>query len=321
MTATEPRIDITRLERVRRTGTKIIARCPACQAAGNDRAGEHLAILPSGKFACAAFPGDGEHRREIFALVGIVSERKPDTERDRRWRMARDEEKRQATAKSKLVETAKSTRDLIIARHRWNAADAWHDSPQTIDEPLVELDPRHFISSLFVQDAVIWTGEVFHSGTRHADHWRTAASWEEASSVGPMISPAIWKPGTISRSGDEVLSSPYVVLDFDGLDGISPTTSAEIHRHVSDSMALVRWIREGLQWKLAAIVWTGSKSIHAWFENPGNAALQSLRDAASVLGVDAGLVGRPEHPCRLPGHPHAKTGKPSRVLWLQNPKS
>jgi hypothetical protein len=317
MTATEPHLDITRLGKVRKLGAKIIARCPACHAAGNDRAGEHLVILPSGKFACAAFPGDGEHRREIFALVGIVSERRPDTERDRRWRMARDEEKRQATAKSKLVETAKSTRDRIIERHRWNAADVWHDSPQTIDGPLVELDPRHFISSLFSEDAVIWTGEVFHSGTRHADTWRTAASWQEASSAGPMISPAIWKPGTISRSADNVLLSPYVVLDFDGLDGISPTTPAEIHRHVSDSMALVRWIREGLQWKLAAIVWTGSKSIHAWFKNPGNAALQSLKDAASVLGVDAGLIGRSEHPCRLPGHPHAKTGKSSRVLWLQ----
>jgi len=134
-----------------------------------------------------------------------------------------------------------------------------------------------------------------------------------------MISPAIWKQGTVSRTAENVANSPFTVLDFDGFDGIAPTTPAEIHRHVSDSMALVRWIREGLQWKLVAIVWTGSKSIHAWFENPGNPALQSLRDAAPALGVDPGLIGRAEHPCRLPGQRHAKTGGMSRVLWLQSP--
>jgi hypothetical protein len=43
--------------------------------------------------------------------------------------------------------------------------------------------------------------------------------------------------------------------------------------------------------------------------------LQSLHDAAA-LGIDAGLVGRPEHACRLPGQRHEKTGNMSRVLWL-----
>jgi len=180
MTATEPRIDITRLEKVRRTGSKLTARCPACHAVGNDRTGDHFFLnTADGKFGCTV-GRDAEHRREIFALVGIRGERKPDPERDRRWRMERDEEKRQATAKASLIETAKSKRDRIIARHRWNAADVWDNSPQRIDAPLVELDPRHFIASLFPQDAIIWTGEVFHSGARHADHWRTVASWREA---------------------------------------------------------------------------------------------------------------------------------------------
>jgi hypothetical protein len=82
---------------------------------------------------------------------------------------------------------------------------------------------------------------------------------------------------------------------------------------------LVRWIREGLRWQLAAIVWTGSKSIHAWMHTPPAAVLQSLRDTSAALGIDAGLIGRPEHPCRLSGQRHAKTGGMSRVLWLQNP--
>lgn len=321
MAVTESRIDTDRLEKVKRTGTKLTARCPACSAAGNDRAGEHFFLnTADGKFGCGVFPGDTEHRREIFRLIGIIGERKPDPERDRRWRMERDEEKRRESANASLVETAKSKRDPIIARHWWDAADVCDNSPQRIDGPLVELDPRHFIVSLFPQDETIWTGEVFHSGVRHADHWRTVASWQNAPSVGPMISPATWKPGTVSRTAENVVTSPFTILDFDGFDGIAPRTPSEIHRHVSDSMAVVRWIREKLEWHLAAIIWTGGKSLHAWFHTPPPHVLQSLKVTATALGIDAGLIGRPEHPCRLPGQRHAKTGQWSRVLWLQNPQ-
>jgi hypothetical protein len=135
-----------------------------------------------------------------------------------------------------------------------------------------------------------------------------------------MTTPAVWKPGTVSRIGENVQSSPYVVCDFDGFDDRKPETKDEINRHFHDSLALIRWLREGLRWELAAMVWTGSKSIHAWFRTPPPAAIQSLRNTAAALGIDAGLVGHPEHPCRLPGQIHAKTGRVSQVLWLQNPE-
>jgi hypothetical protein len=67
------------------------------------------------------------------------------------------------------------------------------------------------------------------------------------------------------------------------------------------------------------IVWTGSKSIHAWFHSPPTGVLQSLKNNACALGIDPGLIGRPEHPCRLLGQRHSKTGGMSRVLWLQAP--
>ncbi|MCP5532271.1 MAG: hypothetical protein H7A49_03515 [Akkermansiaceae bacterium] len=170
---------------------------------------------------------------------------------------------------------------------------------------------------------MVWTGEVYHSGTRHGSHWRTAGEWQGAreSEVGPMVSPAIWMPGTVSRTGDNVLATPYTVLDFDGFDGVKPSTPAEIKVHVAASFALVRWLREGLQWKLAAIVHSGNKSIHAWFHTPPPEVLKSLHGVAEQFGVDAGLIGRGEHPCRLPGQVHSKSGNVSRVLWLQEPIS
>lgn len=321
MTNADSYLDVTRLEKVRRTGSKIIARCPACHALGNDRSGEHLAILPSGKFACAALPGDAAHRREIFKLVGVVGKRKPDPERDRRWRMERDEAKFRELARTKLIATAKAKRDRIIARWEWDSGALWENSPQRIDQPLTELDPYHFLQSLFPQDAVLWTGEVHESGQDgiHASRWKTVAEWQAAERVAPMTTPAIWKPGTTSRAAENVMASPYVVLDFDGLDGRKPKTPEEIQAHLRTSLAMIRWIREGLHWELAAILFTGSVSFHAWFVSPPQDVLQSLKDTAAALGMDAGLIGHPEHPCRLPGQRHAKTGGVSRVLWLQLP--
>jgi len=46
------------------------AQCPACAAEGNDGKGEHLMVFKNGKFGCAVYQGDTEHRKKIFRLVG-----------------------------------------------------------------------------------------------------------------------------------------------------------------------------------------------------------------------------------------------------------
>jgi hypothetical protein len=301
-------LDLGRLEKVRQMGGKILARCPACADEGHDRRGDHLVILPDGKFGCAAMPGDAEHRRRIFALAGIPCERERDPEEDRRWREQRARDCAREKQRAKLVNAAKTNRDAIIVRYAWEPADVWESSPQRIDCELVEFDPRHFIASLFASTDIVWTGEVHQSGsTAHASRWRTAKDWKEAGEdeqTGPMVSPATWHSETCSRAGGNVAGAPFVVLDFDGLD-------------VPSALAIVRWLREGLGWQLAAILWTGNKSLHAWFITPAPDVLESLRVTALALGLDAGLIGRPEHPCRLPGVVHEKSGKRSRVLWLQ----
>lgn len=66
-------LDLSKLENVRQVGGKLTARCPACHEAGGDRGGHHLACWPeSGKFACAARPGDKPHRQRIWQLAGLA---------------------------------------------------------------------------------------------------------------------------------------------------------------------------------------------------------------------------------------------------------
>lgn len=65
-------LDITKLQNVEKLpNNEIQSRCPACAAVGLDKKGEHLKIFADGKYACAANQGDKDHRKEIFALVGI----------------------------------------------------------------------------------------------------------------------------------------------------------------------------------------------------------------------------------------------------------
>ena len=64
-------LQIDLMEKTRTTGGgRIQARCPACAEGGGDTKGEHLVVLPDGRFGCCIHPGDKLHRQLIFALVG-----------------------------------------------------------------------------------------------------------------------------------------------------------------------------------------------------------------------------------------------------------
>lgn len=65
-------LDLSKLEKARERGGRIIAQCPACAKLGHDEKAEHLVILPDGRFGCVVYPGASgkDHRKEIFALAG-----------------------------------------------------------------------------------------------------------------------------------------------------------------------------------------------------------------------------------------------------------
>ncbi|MDO9541425.1 MAG: phage/plasmid primase, P4 family [Kiritimatiellia bacterium] len=67
-------LDISRLENIHTIDGKTIAQCPACAKAEGDAKGDHLFIKADGRYGCIQFPGSAgaEHRKEIFALIGIV---------------------------------------------------------------------------------------------------------------------------------------------------------------------------------------------------------------------------------------------------------
>ncbi|MCP4986066.1 MAG: hypothetical protein GY928_08350 [Colwellia sp.] len=66
-------IDQGKLENVKNTGSRIVARCPACAEQGGDKNGNHLLIDGQGRFSCVVYSGGSgmEHRKRIWALVGV----------------------------------------------------------------------------------------------------------------------------------------------------------------------------------------------------------------------------------------------------------
>ena len=71
---------IEKLESVKHLANGIlIARCPACAAAGQDHDANHLKVYRDGEFACVVNPGkDGkQHRKEIFRLAGKHGNTRP----------------------------------------------------------------------------------------------------------------------------------------------------------------------------------------------------------------------------------------------------
>ena len=71
---------ISFLEKAKRSSNGVvIARCPACAAAGQDHQGNHLKVYPDGRYGCVLFPGkEGKlHRQHIFQLVGDRDGKRP----------------------------------------------------------------------------------------------------------------------------------------------------------------------------------------------------------------------------------------------------
>ena len=65
---------------------------------------------------------------------------------------------------------------------------------------------------------------------------------------------------------------------------------------------------------IAAIVDTGGKGLHVWFYTRDCDPV-GIKILTENLGLDASLIGNPEHPCRLPNAIHQKTGKRAELLW------
>ncbi|MFZ3377358.1 MAG: hypothetical protein WA183_17565 [Chthoniobacterales bacterium] len=165
------------------------------------------------------------------------------------------------------------------------------------------LERRAFLSSLFHGEDLIWIGMITSFGTWH---FRTTNEWLAAPTIpGEFISHSTFRAGSTSRSNENVLERKYFVVESDELN----------HHQVK---RVFRYLEDEQGLKLCAIVSTGGRSLHGWFEMPNVDEAALAEWAALLVGLKCDPATlRPSQPVRLPGCIRRDTGRPQELLYLR----
>ena len=191
-----------------------------------------------------------------------------------------------------------SNKVKYLNEYSWDPADMMEESPQKLDE---NFSDYHGMLSLFKPDDIVWIGAVKDSGN-HPQNFRKVEEWMRMDSpVGQFTTGAVFKSGTISRSNENVDTRRYMVVESDVL------TKPQMG-------AVFKVMREKVKMKLYAIVDTGGKSLHAWFENPPKPEWERrLKSFLIPMGCDPATF-KPSQPVRMAGA--KREDKTQSLLWF-----
>jgi hypothetical protein len=215
-----------------------------------------------------------------------------------------------------------------IVVEEWERSDMWEES-DTIPEDA--LGQARALLGLFKAGDMVWCGEHKDSisledqkdakqkerlaRVRAARPFRRALEWIEGEDLpGPRICPSAFKAGMLARSNESVQARRFLVIEHD-------------HVSLAQQSALLRWLWRDCKMPLRAIVFTGGKSLHGWFECPPPVALEELQvmlcgfrrpgeKPLGGMGFDPATFV-PSQAYRLPGWPHDKTGNLAELWFLK----
>jgi hypothetical protein len=162
-------------------------------------------------------------------------------------------------------------------------------------------DTHIFIKTLYSLDDILWNGDVFDSGEPiNRFNFKKVSDWLKSGINGNFTCPAIFKEEVYSRSNENVISRPYLVVESDKL---TP----------DETCSLFKWLREFME--LKAIISTGGKSFHGWFKFPSEALLNRLKIILPEMDCDEALF-KASQPVRMPGV--LRGDKWQCLYWLKN---
>lgn len=252
--------------------------------------------------SCAGFVDDANHR--LRSAIGKAE--RGGFGPDNPWRpspedIARRNEKERA---EKLKGKAKASLAKILAQFQVAEPDLWEVSPVRLDGDIKDEWRAHL--GLFAPDDVVWIGDVFDSGKpEHQRKFRPVSEWlKERKCPGNFTCGSTFKPGTYSRSNENVEKRPYLVIESDTLNR-------------GQMLSVTAWAQQFM--RLRAILFTGGKSLHSWFDYPDESAIAKLKLILPELGCDPALF-KPAQPCRLAGAWREDKSNFQHLLYL-DPKS
>lgn len=193
-----------------------------------------------------------------------------------------------------LARRSKESLPAITEKFSGSPADLWEESPvRLLAGPE---DDGRLLLHLFDPEAIVWIGDTYDSANEHSDtkrkecaaaHFKQAGEWLDMNPApqGPFICPSTFEVGSYSRSNANVLTQPFYVYESDSLSH-------------EEAVGVINYLR--LERRLRAVVNTGGKSLHAWFDRPDESLVKEDQIIMEGLGGDA-AVFKPAQPVRLPG--------------------
>ncbi|MBK1854989.1 hypothetical protein JO972_08460 [Verrucomicrobiaceae bacterium 5K15] len=179
---------------------------------------------------------------------------------------------------------------------------------------------HEFLRCMFPMDALIWLGRVHQSGQqKYSKQFRRVYDWLQRPLLPARCAAGIFLPGGYARSIANIKSAPFIVVESDDLLGRSPLTSSEREANKAWSYALIQYLVEAWGLSLRAVIDTGNKSLHAWFDRPNQHTLNCIIHLAESHHIDKQiLLYGHAAPLRMPGCIHEKTKQPAELLYLKS---
>jgi hypothetical protein len=212
----------------------------------------------------------------------------------------------------RLADEARLLLPDILEKFSWHPDDAYSESKSCLN-PARQWQ-QHL--SLFNPFDLVWIGHPWETGAKYASHFRLAREWMEfkRQPYGQLICPSTFKrtlsagtvaDKTVERKNRHVDRRALLVLESDTMNQ-------------KDSCSVYKWCRQFM--RLRALIHSGNKSIHGWFDFPDAVAFDQLKIMLPALGMDASLIRTPSQAARFAGA-RRENGKYQfqQMIWFDQP--
>jgi len=172
----------------------------------------------------------------------------------------------------------------------------------------IEMDVPTFLKRLgvFKKADHIWIGNVRDSGQpRFSVHFRTLTEWTKAPPPRSWAYTcgAAFIPGSFARTDANVAAFRLLILESDALGGV-------------DTVAVVRWIEEEFDLPLLAVVHSGNRSLHCYFQHPGAEWLAIYKPTLTAIGFCPSCLRSSTQPRRLANQIRMENQAVQHLLWI-----
>jgi hypothetical protein len=197
----------------------------------------------------------------------------------------------------------------VLTKFRWTYSDIVADPLGAICLATHPVQSHwELMVALFKLDDIVWIGrDCWDTGKPgHRYRFRPAGDWLKKSICpGAYICPNTFKPSVYIRSNANIAERRFMVIESDTLD---KNQIGAVFRFVAETFE---------EMTIRAIVDTGNKSVHGWFDYPSSSSLPLLRKLLAALNCDDAMFG-PSQPARLPGIVRPETGRFQRIIYFND---